>query len=230
MNLAPARRWPILPTILVALACLTMIALGLWQWQRLGEKNALVALYQRNAAMSSDVSFPLMPPAPDSAMFRRSAVTCLEVTGWQQSGGHSVNGESGFRFLASCRTGVEGPGVLVDMGVRANPDGGNPAWAGGHVAGTIVPLPDQAGLADRLARAIGSAPTPPRAAMLIAADPAPGLMASAPPDPSDLPNNHLAYAVQWFLFAAAAAIIYVLALRQRWRKAASAGDSAAVGV
>ena len=62
MNPAPARRWPILPTILVALACLTMIALGLWQWQRLGEKNALVALYQRNAAISSDVSFPLMPP------------------------------------------------------------------------------------------------------------------------------------------------------------------------
>ncbi len=30
-----------------------------------------------------------------------------------------------------------------------------------------------------------------------------------------MPNNHLAYAVQWFLFAAIAGAIYVLALRRR---------------
>jgi surfeit locus 1 family protein len=32
-----------------------------------------------------------------------------------------------------------------------------------------------------------------------------------------VPNNHLAYAVQWFLFAAVASVIYVLALRWRGR-------------
>ena len=37
----------------------------------------------------------------------------------------------------------------------------------------------------------------------------------ARPDPSDLPNNHLAYAGQWFFFAITAFIIYVLALRRR---------------
>jgi surfeit locus 1 family protein len=37
----------------------------------------------------------------------------------------------------------------------------------------------------------------------------------ARPNPDDVPNNHMAYAVQWFLFAAAAAVIYLLALRKR---------------
>ena len=44
----------------------------------------------------------------------------------------------------------------------------------------------------------------------------------AAPDPGDLPNNHLAYAGQWFLFALAAAVIYVLALRRRRRDATPA--------
>lgn len=48
-------------------------------------------------------------------------------------------------------------------------------------------------------------------------------MASAPPSPDTIPNNHLSYAVQWFLFAGIAAVIYALALRQRWRKEASNG-------
>jgi surfeit locus 1 family protein len=39
----------------------------------------------------------------------------------------------------------------------------------------------------------------------------------APPDPADIPNNHLAYAGQWFFFALTALVIYVLALRRRWR-------------
>jgi cytochrome oxidase assembly protein ShyY1 len=54
---------------------------------------------------------------------------------------------------------------------------------------------------------------------LIAAEPAPGLKASAPPSPESIPNNHLAYAVQWFIFAAMAAIIYGLALRRRAKEA-----------
>jgi surfeit locus 1 family protein len=58
---------------------------------------------------------------------------------------------------------------------------------------------------------------------LVAATPGPGLMASAPPSPDIIPNNHLSYAVQWFLFAGIAVLIYGLALRQRWRKEASSG-------
>ena len=58
---------------------------------------------------------------------------------------------------------------------------------------------------------------------LVAATPGPGLSASAPPSPVTIPNNHLSYAIQWFLFAGIALVIYVLALRGRRRKEAGNG-------
>ena len=50
---------------------------------------------------------------------------------------------------------------------------------------------------------------------LVADPPVAGLAANARPDPQDIPNNHFSYAVQWFLFAATALVIYGLALRKR---------------
>ena len=41
----PPRGWPVIPTILVLAAVATMIALGIWQLQRKGEKEALIALF-----------------------------------------------------------------------------------------------------------------------------------------------------------------------------------------
>jgi surfeit locus 1 family protein len=57
--------------------------------------------------------------------------------------------------------------------------------------------------------------------MLVADTPAPGLMPNPGPDPSSIPNNHLAYAVQWFLFAGLALLIYALALRKRLKDTAT---------
>ena len=42
-----------------------------------------------------------------------------------------------------------------------------------------------------------------------------GLDANARPDPATIPNNHLSYAIQWFLFALTALVIYGIALRKR---------------
>jgi surfeit locus 1 family protein len=53
---------------------------------------------------------------------------------------------------------------------------------------------------------------------LVADAPVAGLSANARPDPSEVPNNHLAYAVQWFLFAATALVIYVIAVRRRMQR------------
>ena len=52
---------------------------------------------------------------------------------------------------------------------------------------------------------------------LVAASAPPGLEPSALPSLESIPNNHRLYAVQWFLFAAIALIIYVLAVRKRLR-------------
>jgi surfeit locus 1 family protein len=68
-------------------------------------------------------------------------------------------------------------------------------WSGGGVVGFVAPAGE--------------------GARLVASPPLAGLAQLAPPDPNDLPNNHLAYAGQWFFFAATALAVYWLALRRR---------------
>ena len=207
---APARRWPVIPTILVLAAVATMIALGVWQLQRKAEKEALIALYQRNTAMSATIAYPKLPPVPDSALYRKSSLVCLSPVRWDPRSGSDRDGKTGIRMIADCRTGAEGPGVLVDVGI--GDDFAPPKWSGGTVQGTIVPGPEQATLIERMTgKAI------PARAMLIADAPVAGLRPSGVPSAADTPNNHFAYAVQWFLFAAAALIIYILAVRRRLR-------------
>ena len=53
---------------------------------------------------------------------------------------------------------------------------------------------------------------------LVADPPLAGLAANAAPDPRELPDNHLAYAFQWFFFAMTALVIYFLALRRKQAK------------
>jgi cytochrome oxidase assembly protein ShyY1 len=62
----------------------------------------------------------------------------------------------------------------------------------------------------------------PRPLMVVAETPAPGLVASRQPDPREETNSSWAYTGQWFLFALTALVIYVLALRKRWRERAPA--------
>jgi cytochrome oxidase assembly protein ShyY1 len=101
--------------------------------------------------------------------------------------------------------------VLVDVGIAD--DFKPPDWKGGTVQGTIVPGPEQPTLIQRLTgRAV------PARAMLVADTPIQGLRASEVPSGADVPNNHLAYAIQWFFFAATALIIYALAVRRRLQR------------
>jgi surfeit locus 1 family protein len=209
------RRWPLLPTLLVAAAVATMIALGVWQIDRAREKNAIIALYTANLARPP-VAFPVAGPVPDDALFRTSSANCLSVSDMRPIGGRSTTGTTGYRFLATCKRGVEGPGFIADIGLAEDPQY-RPTWTGGMVEGVITLEPVEGGL---WASLTGTAPVP--RPMLVATNPPPGLMASAAPDPSGIANNHIAYAVQWFLFAIAAAVIYVLAVRLRWKKAQDA--------
>lgn len=50
---------------------------------------------------------------------------------------------------------------------------------------------------------------------LVSSEPVAGLQKIQAPSTDDVPNNHMAYAVQWFLFAGIALTIYILALRGR---------------
>ncbi|WP_062732582.1 SURF1 family protein [Sphingobium abikonense] len=204
----PSMRIPILPTLLVILAVLTMIGLGLWQLDRRAEKRDAIALAQANPQRPS-VAFPMLPPVAPDLLFRPSSVHCLRVVDWRVEAGRAADGSTGYRHIAECATGAEGPGVLVAVGVGQKPDQ-RPDWPGGQVAGWISQEPDHRALLSRIG---GKAP--PLRPMLIARSAPPGLKPLAPPSAADLPNNHLAYAVQWFIFAALAMLIYGLALRRR---------------
>lgn len=190
------KRLPIFVTILVLAAVATMAGLGIWQLQRAQWKNDLLETY----AVASErpaIAYPAVPSLEDAPYFRKSTVNCLAVTGWRSTSGRNIDGTSGWAHIAQCRTaGAEGPGAQVVAGWSSRPD--NPQWNGGIVDGIIAPDSQYV-------------------IRLVASEPVAGLKKSQPPSIEDIPNNHLSYAVQWFLFAGIALIIYGLALRGRRR-------------
>lgn len=204
------KQLPVLATAIVALAVAAMVALGIWQLRRADEKRGLIALYTQNLG-KPEAALPTQLRANDPLLFRRTRALCLQTAGWTTTSGRDAQGRSGWRHIASCRTGAEGPGFLADMGVSRDFNA-VPAWRGGEVEGVLVPEPVANSLAGRL---LGRVPVP--RPTIVAATAAPGLVATARPDPAEVPNNHLSYAVQWFIFAAVAALIYALAVRRRAR-------------
>ena len=89
-------------------------------------------------------------------------------------------------------------------------------WQGGVYTGTLVPTKKASvSQPDEVQQGYGVFEQ--MEFHIVADPPLAGLAANAKPNPSDLPNNHLAYAFQWFFFALTALVIYVLALRRRER-------------
>jgi len=117
----------------------------------------------------------------------------------ESGSGSNREGKAGFAHIASCSTGgAEGPGAKVAIGWSERPE--SPKWAGGLVNGIVAP--DNVQLIK-----------------LVVTDKVEGLDQLSLPSPQQIPNNHLLYAIQWFIFATAAAVIYVLALRKRMQSA-----------
>ncbi len=188
-------RLPLVPTLIVAAAVATMIGLGVWQllW-RAPQKDALVASYAAAQGRPA-IAFPTILLAGEPPLFRKAAGLCLEVTGWRQVAGENGGGDIGYAFLADCRTGAEGPGMVVDAGWSTNPQT-KVRWTGGRVSGVISP--------DRAKKM-----------RLVSSSGLGGLEASAAPSPAMIRNSHRSYAFQWFAFAIIAAVIYLLALQSR---------------
>ncbi len=194
------RRLPLIPTLFVAAAVATMIGLGFWQIRRAQWKESLLARYAAAQGLP-EIAFPTITLTGEPPLFRRASGLCMRVVGWNATAGADRTGEPGYSHFASCSTGAEGPGMVVDAGWSKDPNA-RPAWTGGEVSGVIAP--------DRKARL-----------RLVSGDGLGGLAPSAPPSPASIPNNHLFYAAQWFFFAIAAAVIYGLALRKRLKEKAS---------
>ncbi|WP_310530974.1 SURF1 family cytochrome oxidase biogenesis protein [Novosphingobium sp.] len=195
------RRLPVIPTVVVLIAVAIMIRLGFWQLDRLGQKESQMLHYE--AAQNLPIAPLGVMPGDDTFLFRRAALFCKRVESYRDIAGRSSKGESGWARVAHCVTGgdVVAPTIGdamqgADITLGWSRDLVPVKWEGGQVLGVIVP---------------GANHVP----RLVADPPLAGLQASARPDPKDVPNNHLAYAVQWFLFAGIALVIYLLAVRKR---------------
>lgn len=190
------RRLPVIPTIIVFLAISVMIALGIWQLQRMSWKNGLLKSYAA-AQGQPPIVFPEQPDPQHPPLFRRTTAMCSVVLDWRSASGRNQKGVPGWVHIARCQNPAGGE-MQVVMGWSERPD--DPVWEGGRLSGIIAP-DSQHGI------------------RLIADRPAPGLLSAQAPSVADIPNNHFAYAVQWFLFAAIAGVIYTLAALRRQRPA-----------
>ena len=192
------RKLPVIPTIIVAVAVAVMIGLGVWQLQRAVEKQKLLQQYAE-AEKLPPIAFPTLPMSDARLpLFRHATGVCLRPVGRRTVPGEGTSGEPGYVHIIDCSTGAEGPGMSVAVGWSKDPQA-KVNWSGGPVSGIISP--------DNVTRL-----------RLVAASAPPGLETVAPPSLGSIANNHRSYAIQWFLFAAIASLIYGLALRLRWKK------------
>jgi len=123
--------------------------------------------------------------------------TCAPLEGpVEQRGGRNRAGQTGYSHFANCMLG--GEAVKINLGWTARPRA----------------LPSPSG--DATVRALLYT-VPDAGRMLVVTEPPAPLRPSAPPDPAEIPNNHLAYAMQWFAFAVTLPVIYALWLR-RWHR------------
>jgi surfeit locus 1 family protein len=199
------RRLPIFATLIVMVAVATMLSLGRWQLARAVEKESLLARYQNNLQASPLRTGQEVELGRD--LFRKATATCSDGARptWLEGAGRY-----GFRVLADCLTLSGGQRLVVQLGTAGTPTPTG-EWQGGAVSGYLTTAPEGRSLLSNLFS--HSVPTP----MIVADPPLAGYAANPGPSLTEVPNNHRSYAFQWFAFAAAALIIYGLALRGRRR-------------
>jgi surfeit locus 1 family protein len=199
------KRVPVFASLVVAAAVATMIALGIWQLRRAQWKEGLLAQYNEAASMPAVDLDPLLdgrstlPPLS----FRRALITC-EASNAEADihAGRNLRDVVGQVYVIPCRPGASGLAgrIRINMGWSERPDAPRRLSLHGIVAGRLSVVGEDGPI------------------ILTSATAHPPLAPSQPPAIDSIPNNHLSYAFQWFFFAVAALVIYVLALRLRNRR------------
>jgi surfeit locus 1 family protein len=227
-------RFAVIPAIATAVGIVILIGLGIWQVRRLHWKEGLLA---RIAALQS------APPEPLDVILRRAAdgldvdysrvqASCPDIETAPYLRLYSVkDGYAGWRIIAACRlSGGPYGAILVDRGFVAQ---GLTLTAGQTLATPITGIlrrgdtrnfvtpPNDPGRnlwygrdIAAMGQALGISRPAPTYLMLEQPAPPPGGPVIAPL-PSDIPNNHLQYAITWFGLALALVGVYLASL---WRK------------
>jgi len=232
MTSAARPRFPIILTILAVLLLGVLLALGVWQVQRMQWKEGLIASAEAAAGQ---------PPLPldealklDNPEFRRVILTCRGLSAAPFVELQSIeNSDAGVRLVSTCA--VEGgPTLLVDRGfVSAEISSRPPVNAADTmpvvITGVLRRSPAPSALtpppaegrfygrdAEAMARALKvQGPVSPFTVFATTStnpDWA-ALKPSAPP--AAFTNNHLGYALTWFGLAVALIAFYAVLLRRR---------------
>lgn len=217
----------IFPVLLGLFGISVLCGLGVWQVQRLHWKEAMLAkIATRMAAPAAP-----LPATPDPQTDRFRPVTVS---------GHTTGQEldvltstellgPGYRIIAGFVT-DDGRKIMVDLGFVPQPDKGQPRPATAlRVTGNLnwpqekdsfTPAPDPSNIwfardVPTMSAALGTAPV-----MVIASALSPNDLGVTPLpiDTSGIPNNHLQYAITWFLMALAWAAMTVLLIRRTLRR------------
>lgn len=232
MTAAVRPRFPVVLTVLAAVLLGVLLALGVWQVQRMQWKEGLIA----GAEAAAD-----KPPLPlaealkvENPEFRRVLLTCRGLSAAPFVELQSIeNSDAGVRLVSACA--VEGGStLLVDRGfvsaeISARPPVNTADTMPVVITGVLRRAPAPSALtpppvgnhfygrdAEAMARALKvEGPVSPFTVFATTStnpDWA-ALKPSAPP--AAFTNNHLGYALTWFGLAAALIAFYVVLLRRR---------------
>ena len=231
----------LIPAVFTGLSLLILLALGVWQWRRMGEKEALLTTIRQRIAQT-------VAPIPanwSSADLGQLAYRPVEAKGRFD---HAREAHV-FFSLPKPVGGVSGPGylvitpfvledgriVLINRGFVPEHRKAPETRATGQITGDltltgVIRMPEARGAfsgkddpeknifyvraPEALALAKGLGPVAPFLIDLRTPAPAGGL-----PVPSvtqvDIPNNHFQYALTWWSLAAVLVVIFGLFARQR---------------
>lgn len=203
------RRW-LLPLVLGLIVTAILISLGVWQLRRMAWKTGELATIQRGIEQAP---VPL-PAVIDPAMKYLPVIVEGATTGEEilvLSGTRDLGG--GYNVVSAFRT-ADGRRIMVDRGFVPQDDkarprppvaltvAGNLHWP--DEKGRSTPEPDLkakvwfAREVPRMAAHLGTEPVLVVASSVRGDDQ--GVM-PMPLDITEIPNNHLSYAIQWFSFA-----------------------------
>jgi surfeit locus 1 family protein len=238
-KLQAAGRPTVLGALFSLIGVAILVLLGVWQLQRLKWKETLLAHIE---ALKTEPARPLaLVLAGGDTDFVRVSLECPDLLSRPRLRLYGIqDGQTGYRMMTACPVSAGGAdSVLVDLGFEAQTlssdtpaaclKSPSPPRLAGPAVGvlrhpdpvTFVTPPNQpeqnlwyARDLPAMARALHQGQPAPA---FVALETAPGMAPDGcplihAPLPSDLPNNHLQYAITWFGLAAALVGVYVAML------------------
>jgi surfeit locus 1 family protein len=227
------RRFPVGLTLASLIAFVILIGLGVWQVKRLAWKTDMLAHIE---ALQHAPAQPLTAALARGGdlEFTRVEMDCPGLGGARFGTIYAVqDGQIGRRLVSACKGDLGAyDGILVDRGLITDSSPANPPVKTDAPSVRVVGVLRKG---DRKAPRTTESGNPPLwfgrhlptvAAYLGVKNPAPYfLMAETPTNPefpalkpaaipTDIPNNHLSYAITWFGLAAALVGVYAALLRR----------------